>query len=119
MPSRKRLTTRRVNRRASRVLVMRDDDKVQARTHFQTPLIFSITKPKDSNTNTSFSTALSPGIAHSLTRSPRASTANDLADDILEYRRARDKTDRSLEVYKFYVNALYVALTPRDKTMCI
>ena len=25
--------------------------------------------------------------------------------------RARDKTDKSLEVYKFYVNALYVALT--------
>lgn len=35
----------------------------------------------------------------------------DLAGDTLEYSRARDKTDRSLELFKFYFNALYVALT--------
>ena len=35
----------------------------------------------------------------------------DLAVEDLEYRRAKDKSDKSLEVYKFYVNALYVALT--------
>ena len=31
--------------------------------------------------------------------------------DDLDYRRAKDKADKSLEIYKFYVNALYVALT--------
>jgi hypothetical protein len=30
---------------------------------------------------------------------------------MLDYSRARDKADKSLEVYKFFVNALYVALT--------
>ncbi|MEO6625130.1 MAG: ankyrin repeat domain-containing protein, partial [Burkholderiaceae bacterium] len=35
----------------------------------------------------------------------------DLAGEQLDYRRARDKSDKSLEVYKFFVNALYVALT--------
>jgi len=38
-------------------------------------------------------------------------TAADLAGDALDYRRARDKTDKSLELFKFYVNALYVAIT--------
>ena len=35
----------------------------------------------------------------------------DLAVDTLDYRRAKDKSDKSMEVYKFFVNALYVALT--------
>jgi hypothetical protein len=35
----------------------------------------------------------------------------DLAGESLDYRRARDKSDKSLDVYKFFVNALYVALT--------
>ena len=38
-------------------------------------------------------------------------TAQDLTADELEYRRAKDKGDKSLEVFKFFVNALYVALT--------
>jgi len=35
----------------------------------------------------------------------------DLQQNDLDYRRAKDKSDKSLEVYKFFVNALYVALT--------
>ncbi|WP_373503662.1 ankyrin repeat domain-containing protein [Aestuariivirga sp.] len=35
----------------------------------------------------------------------------DLAGDELDYRWARDKTDKSLELNKFYINALYVAMT--------
>ena len=34
----------------------------------------------------------------------------DLSGD-LEYMRARDKTEKSLEAYKFFVNSLYVAVT--------
>jgi hypothetical protein len=37
--------------------------------------------------------------------------SEDLAGDTLDYVRARDKTDHSLELFKFYVNALYVAMT--------
>jgi ATP-dependent exoDNAse (exonuclease V) beta subunit len=36
---------------------------------------------------------------------------DDLQVDELNYNRARDKGDKSLELYKFYVNALYVAVT--------
>jgi ATP-dependent exoDNAse (exonuclease V) beta subunit len=67
-------------------------------------------KRRGSNTRTSSSTASSPITAPSSARSSKASPA-DLAVETLDYRRAKDKSDKSLEVYKFFVNALYVALT--------
>ena len=39
------------------------------------------------------------------------SFSSDLEGDDLDYRRAKDKADKSLELNKFYVNALYVAMT--------
>jgi hypothetical protein len=56
------------------VLVMRDEDKAEARKHFSTPLLFSITKPRGSNTKTSCSTASSPTTAPNSLRSSTAST---------------------------------------------
>jgi hypothetical protein len=44
-------------------------------------------------------------------------TRQDLDVDELVYARARDKSDKSLEVYKFFVNALYVALTRAVETV--
>jgi hypothetical protein len=40
----------------------------------------------------------------------------DLERDI-KYARGKDKTDKSLEVYKFYINALYVAITRAVKNL--
>ena len=93
------------------VLVMRDDDKAEARLHFQTPLIFSIHEAKGLeyesivlyrfvSANRAAFADIAAGVA-----------AADLNGGELEYRRAKDKADKSLEIYKFYVNALYVALT--------
>jgi len=101
--------TRRSTRFA--VLVLRDDDKAEARKHFDTPLIFSVHEAKgleyDSivlyrfvSDNRAQFAAIADGV-----------DAAGLADDDLQYSRARDKSDKSLEIYKFYVNALYVALT--------
>ncbi|MFZ4539089.1 ankyrin repeat domain-containing protein [Propionivibrio sp.] len=93
------------------VLVMRDEDKAEARKHFATPLLFSIHEAKGleyenivlyrfiSDHRAEFSDIVD-GVAKA-----------DLAVEILDYRRAKDKSDKSLEVYKFFVNALYVALT--------
>ena len=93
------------------VLVMRDEDKIEARKHFTTPLLFSIHEAKGleyenivlyrfvSDHRTEFN-EITNGVA-----------AETLTAGELDYRRAKDKTDKSLEVYKFYVNALYVALT--------
>jgi len=103
----------RASRQSTRfaVLVMRDEDKAAARKHFSTPLLFSIHEAKGleyenivlyrfvSDHRTEFNEIVA-GVA-----------PEDLAAEALEYRRAKDKSDKSLEVYKFFVNALYVALT--------
>ena len=93
------------------VLVMREEDKIEARKHFTTPLLFSIHEAKGleyenivlyrfiSDHRAEFN-EITDGVA-----------AQDLNVDELDYRRAKDKSDKSLEVYKFFVNALYVALT--------
>ncbi|MEO5934596.1 MAG: AAA family ATPase [Duganella sp.] len=101
--------TRRSTRFA--VLVLRDEDKAEARKVFDTPLIFSVHEAKGleydgivlyrfiSDNRAQFH-EIADGVS-----------AADLAGDELQYGRAKDKHDKSLEIYKFYVNALYVALT--------
>lgn len=97
------------------VLVLRDEDKAAARKVFRTPLLFSVHEAKGleypsvvlfnliSSNRTTFS-AICEGVS-----------PGDLEADALTYSRAKDKTDKSLEIYKFYVNALYVALTRATK----
>ena len=93
------------------VLVMRDEDKAGARKHFATPLLFSIHEAKGLEYENI--------VLYRFVSDHRAEFADivegvakaDLAADSLDYRRAKDKSDKSLEVYKFFVNALYVALT--------
>lgn len=99
-------------RRSTRfaVLVMRDEDKPEVRKFFDTPLLFSIQEAKGleyenvvllnfiSNERAVFRELIS-GIG-----------AEDLTGD-LEYMRSGNKKDKSLEVYKFFVNSLFVAVT--------
>lgn len=93
------------------VLVMRDEDKAAARQHFSTPLLFSIHEAKGLEYDNI--------VLYRFVSNHRAEFADivdgveaaDLQADTLEYRRAKDKQDKSLEIYKFFVNALYVALT--------
>ena len=93
------------------VVVLHPEHKPAARAHFQTPLIFSIQEAKgleyDNIILYNFTSAaeerfrdISRGI----------STADVLGED-LRYARAREKGDKSLEMYKFHINALYVAVT--------
>lgn len=93
------------------VLVMRDEDKTQARAHFQTPLIFSIHEAKGLEYE---NIVLYRFVSDNRARFAdlvEGVDASDLEGDELTYRRAPDKSDKSLETCKFYVNSLYVALT--------
>ena len=93
------------------VIVLRDEDKAAARAHFKTPLVFSVREAKGLE--------YPDVILFQMISSNRAAYAevcrdvapSDLEGDELEFRRARDKADKSLELNKFYVNALYVAMT--------
>jgi hypothetical protein len=93
------------------VLVMRDEDKAEARRHFQTPLIFSIHEAKGLEYENIVLYRFVSGNRARFAEIADGVNAADLIGDELDYRRAKDKSDKSLEIYKFYINALYVALT--------
>lgn len=98
------------------VIVMNAEQKPEAARHFGTPLVFTIQEAKGLEYENiilyNFLTLeesryreIAKGVSHA-----------DLEQD-LKYARGKDKTDKSLEVYKFYVNALYVALTRAIKNL--
>ena len=92
------------------VLVLRDEDKDSARRIFKTPLVFSVREAKGLEyRNIILYNFLSP-YAHEFEDIAADLMPDDLAGE-LRYARNCDKKDRSLEVYKFYINSLYVAIT--------
>jgi hypothetical protein len=93
------------------VLVMRDEDKAEARKHFTTPLLFSIHEAKGLEYENIVLYRFVSDHRAEFSEITDGVSAQDLAADELHYRRPKDKSDKSLEVYIFFVNALYVALT--------
>lgn len=93
------------------VLVMRDEDKTKAREHFTTPLLFAIHEAKGLEYENIVLYRFVSGHRAEFAEIAAGVEREDLAGDTLDYRRAKDKADKSLEVYKFFINALYVALT--------
>jgi len=93
------------------VLVMRDEDKVEARKYFSTPLLFSIHEAKGLEYDNIVLFRFVSDHRREFLEIVDGVAEAALSADTLDYRRARDKTDKSLEIYKFFVNALYVALT--------
>jgi ankyrin repeat protein len=93
------------------VVVMHPDQKAAARAHFQTPLIFSIQEAKGLEYDNIILYNFTSGDAERFREITRDVNPEDLTDTELSYARARDKSDKSLEIYKFHINALYVAIT--------
>jgi hypothetical protein len=100
------------------IVVLKEEDKKEAAKYFDNPLIFSIHEAKGleyeniilyniiSNAHDKFE-----DIAENI-------TIADLDKD-LSYSRAKDKTDKSLESYKFYINAFYVGITRAIKNLYV
>jgi hypothetical protein len=93
------------------VLVMRDEDKAEARKHFGTPLLFSIHEAKGLEYENIVLYRFVSDHRATFTDIAEGVRKQDLIAETLDYRRAKDKTDKSMEVYKFFINAFYVALT--------
>src|SRR6266446_3767282 len=93
------------------VVVLHPEQKPAAKAHFQTPLIFSIQEAKgleyDNIILYNFTSADEERF-RDITHGVRA---EDVRAEELRYARAREKDDKSLEMYKFHINALYVAVT--------
>ncbi|SBT06526.1 Ankyrin [Candidatus Accumulibacter aalborgensis] len=101
------------------VLVMRDEDKAEARRHFATPLLFSIHEAKGLEYENIVLYRFISDHRAEFSEIVEGVVSADLLVETLDYRRARDKSDKSLEIYKFFVNALYVALTRAIKNVYV
>jgi hypothetical protein len=93
------------------VIVLRDEDKPEAKRLFDTPLIFSVHEAKGLEYPSVILYSMIGSARQSYATIAEGVTAADLAVGDLSYCRARDKSDKSIEVYKFFINALYVAVT--------
>jgi hypothetical protein len=98
------------------VVVLRDEDKPVARAAFSTPLLFSVQEAKGLEYENVVLFNLVSGAAREFRECAAGVESDDLTGG-LEYARARDKADKSLDAYKFYVNALYVAMTRAVKSL--
>lgn len=99
------------------VIVMRAEDKAEARRHFQTPLIFSIQEAKGLEYETVILLNFVSANSREFEALIEGVSAADARAAALTYARARDKSDKALEAYKFFVNALYVAITRAVKNL--
>lgn len=92
------------------IIVMHADQKAEAKTFFNTPLVFSIQEAK----GLEYDNIILYNFISSEEKRFRNITQGIDLESIMgdfNYGRAKDKTDKSLEIYKFYINALYVAIT--------
>ena len=101
------------------VIVLRDEDKPAAHQAFHTPLVFSVHEAKGLEYPHVLLFRLVSSQRQAYAEVCEGVTEADLQGDELDYRRARDKADKSLELYKFQVNALYVAMTRAVETLTL
>ena len=101
------------------VLVLRNEDKAKARELFQTPLLFSVQELKGLEYENIILYNFISGNAAEYSAVCDGVSRDDLFVDELTYARGKDKTDKSLDVYKFYINSLYVAVTRAVKNVYI
>jgi hypothetical protein len=92
------------------VLVMRDEDKLFARQHFDTPLLFSILEAKGLEYKNVILLNFISGEKENFQNIIADIDENELNGELV-YRRAGDKRDKSLDIYKFFINSLYVGIT--------
>ncbi len=100
------------------VLVMRQEDKAAASQYFDTPLIFSVQEAKGLEYDNIILYNIISNDEKAFKELTIGVTKEDLKQDLM-YHRNRDKSDKSLEVYKFYINSLYVAVTRAVKNLYV
>ena len=93
------------------VLVMRQEDKASARKLLKTPLLFSIHESKGLEYENVIILNFISDNAKEFNEIIQQISEGDLRDDEVVFSRFRDKTDKSLDTYKFFINSLYVAIT--------
>ncbi len=98
------------------VVVMREEDKAEAAKTFKTPLIFSIFEAKGLEYDNVILLNFASQERRIFQEIASDITTEDLDGDF-QFSRSKDKGDKSLETYKFFINSLYVAITRAVKNL--
>ena len=93
------------------IVVMREEQKEQARKFFSTPLVFSVREAKGLEYENIILYNFVSSDVQRFASISEGVRAEDLHVEELNYARVKDKSDKSLEIYKFHINAFYVAIT--------
>lgn len=93
------------------VIVMHAEHKAKAKTRFGTPLVFSIQEAKGLEYDNIILYDFVSCAEDRFREIVRDVDAEQVQSGALRFACARDKSDKSLEIFKFHINALYVAAT--------
>ena len=113
-----------LNKKTSRsakfaVLVLRNEDKAEASRFFQTPLLFSVQEAKGLEYENIILYNIISNYDKEFRELTNGVSKEDIEEDSIKFGRAKDKADKSLDEYKFYVNALYVGMTRAVKNLYV
>ena len=93
------------------VLVLDKQQKARVSKDFKTPLVFTIQEAKGLEYDNIILVNFISDHDREFRTIAKGVSEADLLDANLRYARAKDKTDKEQEAYKFYINSLYVAFT--------
>ena len=99
------------------VIVSQDHLKQEAQAIFKTPLVFSVHEAKGLEYENVILLDFVSENPSAFQEIIRGVTAEDLEGQSLSYSRPADKRDKDAEVYKFFINSLYVAVTRSIKNI--
>jgi hypothetical protein len=93
------------------VLVLRNEDKSEAKKYFKTPLLFSVQEAKGLEYENIILFNIISDNEKVFRDLCEGVEAEDLKEENFKYSRNKNKADKSLDEYKFYINSFYVGIT--------
>jgi len=101
------------------IIVPSNEHKAEARKNFKTPLIFSVQEAKGLEYDNVILLNFISNNEAEFREIIKGVTPADLLKEELHYNRSGDKTDKDAEIYKFYINSFYVAITRAVKNIYV
>jgi hypothetical protein len=116
----KRELNRRTQNSAKYAVIVPDNSqKAKAAQFFKTPLIFNVQEAKGLEYENVILTDFISSHESEFREIIAGVTLEDLKKEELRYNRSGDKHDKDAEIYKFYINSFYVAITRAIKNIYI
>ena len=116
---RKELNQKTQNSAKYAVLVMEKEQKAKVREQFKTPLVFSVQEAKGLEYENIILVNFVSDHEKEFREITKGVSAEALKDENFQFGRAKNKEDKDLDAYKFYINSLYVAFTRAVKNIFI